>query len=856
MPKLAKPYNLHAVELRHYGAVDPAAFRLSDDALAEADTVVAEPTEVCDSMTIAGVLNAVRQDVLLRDARRRGRSAAGIVCWDDATFPAHDIVADLFRREGETQVDRERFVERCEGVVVERIRALRRQLRRLGCFFDDEREQSTMRDEFRVAVRHAFSKLHEEGVVYRRESVVNWCVTCGAARSDDEVLVERATRRLYHLRYSLSGGTPEEDVVVVTARPETIFGDQALAVHPDDDRHRSLIGRRVWVPIAERDIPIVADEEVDPDFGTGVIRVTPGHGVLDYRIGRRHDLATLRITDGGERLSAASGPLAGMDRAEAQAEVIRRFEDMGRVAKRESVSVEEVRCRRDSTVTEPRVTTQWFVRLGELAPSVLDVLVADADAVEAAEPGTLIAAIRDTKDWCISRQRWWGHRIPVWYCLACDESHEGGRPLRCATCGHEAFRQDEDVFDSRFASWLWPLVAFGWPSSRHRSLSRHPSVYVGGIRLARAARTTMAVVHFTGRPPRRQCLAARSRPTGKATGKRTEVDASTLVDRYGADATRLAIVTTSEVTASGDVWLTESQAADGLAFVERLWQRGRDVASLEPDEAASRPDPLAERWIHSRIVHLYESVTEAFDAFDLGAVVTCVRTFLAEDFAPYLELRAAREGSCLHVETARVGFRVLLDGLHPVMPFITAELSQGLPPVERIPRSWQRDPAAEAAVRLARTIAARVRRARRRMNVSGSRSSLVLLSAETDRHAALTRLTSLIGAWCHSDVRIVEAVHEPDLIHLEEIEGVAIHLDVTGLVDPEAERRRILKELGRTSKLYHASYNRLNNPAFVHQAPESVVRRERARLQRLDLDRARLNESLAILSSGSKEQEA
>jgi valyl-tRNA synthetase len=858
---LPAQYQPRDVEQRRYEQwVAGGYFRASAASGRPAFSIVIPPPNVTGSLHMGHALDHTIQDALVRRKRMQGYEALWLPGMDHAGIATQNVVERQLAAQGLSRHDlgREKFVERVWQWKAESGGAILGQMRRLGDSVDWDRERFTMDEGLSRAVQTIFKKLYDDGLIYRANRIINWCPRCLTALSDIEVEHTDDEGELVSIRYS-------DDVVVATTRAETMLGDTAVAVHPDDERYRHLVGTEIELPLTGRRIPIIADEHVDPVFGTGMVKVTPAHDPNDFEIGQRHDLPSLTIMD--ERgVITAHGPFQGLDRYEARPAIVAALREQGRIVAEKRPYVHAVgHCSRCNTTVEPRLSLQWFVNTGPLAQAAGDAV---RDGRVRIEPPELakryFAWVDNMHDWCISRQLWWGHRIPVWYgpagevvCVGPDEQPPTG----------PGWRQDEDVLDTWFSSGLWPFSTLGWPEQTADLAKFYPtSVLVTGydILFFWVARMVMFGLYaMDGRQPfdvvalhgmvRDQYGKKMSKSFGNV------VDPLDWIDRFGADATRFTLA--RGANPGQDVPVSEDWVQGSRNFCNKLWNAARFALLNGAHVEGGLPEPgrlsTVDRWILSRLHRVIAEVDEQFEAYEFGKVCDALYHFAWDEVSDwYVEL--AKPVLSAGGEPAAVTRRVLghvldqlLRLLHPVIPFVTDELWAGLTGRDSVTiAEWPIavpalvDEAAEAEIATLQRVVTEVRR---------FRSDQGLRPAQ--RVAA--RLTGLTEAGI--------AGHEPlirSLARLDEagdafragatlaVTGtVTVELDTRGGIDVVAERARLAKDRAAAEKEAAQAHGKLANPAFVEKAPEQVVNKIRQRLAAAEADLARIAAALEALGS-------
>ncbi|AEB46787.1 valine--tRNA ligase [Micromonospora maris] len=860
-PTIAGQYQPGEVEQRRYEQwVADGRFRASADSDKPPFTIVIPPPNVTGSLHMGHALDHTVQDALVRRKRMQGFEALWLPGMDHAGIATQNVVERQLAAQGLSRHDlgREKFVERVWQWKAESGGAILGQMRRLGDSVDWDRERFTMDEGLSRAVLTMFKKLYDDGLIYRANRIINWCPRCLTALSDIEVEHSDDDGELVSIRYS-------DDVVVATTRAETMLGDTAVAVHPDDERYRHLIGTEVELPLTGRRIPIVGDAHVDPAFGTGMVKVTPAHDPNDFEIGQRHDLPALTIMD--ERgVITAPGPFEGLDRFEARPAIVAALRAEGRIVAEKRPYVHAVgHCSRCRTTVEPRLSLQWFVNTSPLAKAAGDAV---RDGRVAIEPADLakryFAWVDNMHDWCISRQLWWGHRIPVWYgpngevvCVGPDEQPPTG----------EGWHQDEDVLDTWFSSGLWPFSTLGWPEQTPELAKFYPtSVLVTGydILFFWVARMMMFGLYaMDGKQPfdvialHGMVRDEHGKKMSKSFGN--VVDPLDWIDRYGADATRFTLA--RGANPGGDVPVSEDWCQGSRNFCNKLWNATRFALLNGAHTAGALPGAAelstVDRWILSRLAQVTAEVDEQFEAYEFAKVCDLLYHFAWDDVCDwYVELSKpvlAAGGAAADTSRRVLGHVLdqLLRLLHPVIPFVTEELWTALTGGETVmTAAWpvadraRIDTGAEAEIATLQRVVTEVRRFR---SDQGLRP--------TQRVAA--RLDGLAGAGV--------AAHEPLIRSLARLDAagddfqasatlampgeVSVALDTRGSIDVAAERARLTKDRAAAEKEAGQARAKLDNPAFVGKAPEPVVAKIRDRLAAAEADLTRIDAALEALPS-------
>ncbi|HJS46956.1 MAG TPA: valine--tRNA ligase [Gemmatimonadales bacterium] len=851
---------------------------------AEPYVIMMPPPNVTAQLHMGHGLNNTVQDVLVRFERMRGRDTLWLPGTDHAGIATQNVVERLLQQEGKTRFDlgREAFVARVRDYVEETGATILRQLRALGASCDWDRTYFTLDPRMSRAVREAFVRLFEKGLVYRGNYIINWCPRCLTALSNEEAEKHETEGRIWRLRYPLADGSGH--LTVATTRPETMLGDTGVAVHPDDSRYAALVGREVRLPLADRLVPIVADAAVEPAFGTGAVKVTPAHDPTDFEIGRRHGLRELDVMTPDARMNdEVPARFRGLDRFEARARVVEEFERLGLLDGVEPHRHAVGRCYRCDTVVEPRLSEQWFVRMAPLAEPALRAWQEGRVRFVPAHRGEEYAQwLTGIRDWTISRQLWWGHRIPVWYCETPGCGHVAASRTDLARCPRclGPVRQDEDVLDTWFSSWLVPLSALGWPDETPDLARFYPGstlVTAPEILFFWVARMIMAGLEFAGEVPFHTVYLhgtvrdTRHRKMSKSLGN--GIDPLEVVERYGADALRYTVV--SGMAVGTDVILDpadlETSFAPGRNFANKLWNVGRLVLShlAEPPRPLTGPGAvrrdemaLADRWVIARCDAAVREATAHYEALRLNEAAFALYHFLWTDLADwYLEqVKPRLYGEAPGGDVARAvlcqAFDAALRLLHPVMPFITETLWQRLPgrpagvSIARAP--WPRpdprardDRALDDFARVQDLVAA-IRVVRAEYSVAPGRAVRARVARrdpafEAERGTVL-RLAKLSG------LEYGPAPDEPGA-HAVLPDGTGVFVPLGDLVDLARERARLDAERDRLAGMIAGQERKLANEQFVARAPGEVVGREREKLASWRTQRDELDAKLARLGA-------
>ncbi len=851
-------------------------------------SIVIPPPNVTGSLHIGHALNNTLQDILVRYKRMDGYATLWVPGMDHAGIATQNVVERQLMEEGSDRhgLGREGFIERTWAWKERSGGRITKQLRRLGVSCDWSRERFTMDEGLSSAVREVFVSLYEEGLIARDRYLINWCTRCRTALSDIEVEHEDRAGHLWHLRYPLEDASGY--VSVATTRPETMLGDTAVAVHPDDERYQAMVGKNVVLPAVGRVIPIIADTYVDASFGSGAVKITPGHDPNDFEMGQRHSLPMISVMDEDGTMSDEAGEYRGLSISACREALIERFKNDATLQRTEEHAHAVGTCYRCHSVVEPMLSLQWFLAVRAMADETIKALDDGRTRfVPAHWEKTYRGWIENIRPWCISRQLWWGHRIPAWYCDSCGETivarEEPGACIKC----DGALRQDEDVLDTWFSSALWPFSTMGWPQ-KSEDLSRfYPtSTLVTGFDIIFfwVARMMMMGIKFMGEVPFSDiyihALVRDENGQKMSKSKGNVIDPLEIVDKYGADAMRF---TLAAFAAMGrDIKLSEDRIAGYRNFINKIWNAARFVAmktvsdgeagidggtARAPDASCAMPtEPklVSSRWIRSRLAAAIDDVREAMDAYRFNDVASRLYQFTWHEFCDWyieiskIEIDAGGEGADEARRMLVAVLEQLLRLIHPVIPFVTEEIWQSLPTKGRAEGmlmaaqyptaqpDW-RDTAADAEMETLIDVVRSVRNIRAEMNLApkieldlrlGESGASREVGARVRANEAMIRRLARVGAIDYGGV-------PPRGCATAIAAGAELFVPVAGHVDLSAEVDRLRREISRVDKESEQLKKKLDNPAFLAKAPDDVVEKGRARARAADEERATLAQSLA-----------
>ncbi|MGI6647714.1 MAG: valine--tRNA ligase [Bacillota bacterium] len=858
-------------------------FRAEVDPAKKPFCIVMPPPNVTGSLHLGHALDNTLQDILTRWRRMQGYSTLWLPGTDHAGIATQARVEEQLATEGVSKYDlgREKFLERVWEWKHQYGTRITNQLRLLGSSCDWSRERFTMDEGCSEAVREVFIDLYHRGLIYRGDYIINWCPKCQTTISDIEVEHVERDGNLWHLKYPIKDS--REHIVVATTRPETMLGDTAVAVHPEDSRYKHLIGQTVILPLMWREIPIIADEYVESEFGTGAVKVTPAHDPNDFEMGLRHQLPQVVVIGQDARMTEQAGRYAGMDRYACRAQVVQDLENLGLLHKKEEHHHAVGQCYRCDSVVEPLVSKQWFVRMKPLAEPAMEVVKQGRTRfVPERFSRIYLNWLENIRDWCISRQLWWGHRIPVWYCQACGEVIcQKDDPTNCPQCGGQNLRQDPDVLDTWFSSGLWPFSTLGWPEKTAELTYYYPTtVLVTGrdIIFFWVARMIFSGLAFMNEVPFREVLIhglildAQGRKMSKSLGN--GVDPIEVIEKYGADTLRFMLITGT--TPGNDVRFHLEKLDQTRNFANKVWNASRfailNLTDFVPDsseEEAPQTDTslaLADRWILSRYNRAVDEVTRHLNNYDIGEAAREVYEFIWNEFCDwYIELVKPRLYGRETEESKRQAQKILhyvlnntLKLLHPFMPFMTEELYQHLPHQHEsimiapwpIFREAQASAAAEREMGLLMDIIRSIRNLRAELKLPPGREvEIILVCGDQEILSTINQGTGYIQNLATvSKIEVYSELAERPRQALTAVVGSAeIYLPLAGLVDLNKEIARLEKEVDLMDKEISRLDKKLSNQGFLAKAPAAVIDKEKAKLVEYQVKKETLVKRLAAL---------
>ena len=877
--ELAKTYNPKEIEEKLYEKwCENKYFHAEADRSKKPFTTVMPPPNITGKLHMGHALDNTLQDILIRYKRMEGYNALWIPGTDHAAISTEVKVTNQLKAEGidKKELGREGFLKRTWEWKEEYAGTIENQLKKLGISCDWDRERFTMDEGCSKAVEEVFIKLYEKGYIYKGSRIINWCPKCKTSLSDAEVEHEEQDGHFWHIKYPIVG--TDDFLEIATTRPETMLGDTAIAVHPEDERYKDLVGKNVLLPLVNKEIPIVADYYVDKEFGTGAVKITPAHDPNDFEVGKRHNLEEINIMNDDATINEKGGKYAGMDRYEARKAIVRDLEEQGYLVEIEPHSHNVGTHDRCGTTVEPLIKQQWFVKMDELAKPAIEALkTGELRFVPERFNKIYLHWLENIKDWCISRQIWWGHRIPAYYCDECGEFVVAREvPEKCPHCGGTHFTQDEDTLDTWFSSALWPFSTLGWPDQTEDLDYFYPTdVLVTGydIIFFWVIRMVFSGLEHTGKSPFHTVLIhglvrdSQGRKMSKSLGN--GIDPLEIIDQYGADALRLTLVTGN--APGNDMRFYNERVEASRNFANKVWNASRFILMNIENEELTVPalEELAasDKWILSRVNTLAKDVTENMDKFELGIAVQKVYDFIWDEFCDwYIEAAKYRiyhkeenpQAANCALWTLKTVLGNALKMLHPFMPFITEEIYSALVPEEEslMMSSWpvySTDWDFQAEERLmdqVKDITRGIRNMRAEMNVPNNRKTKVVVISEEDSllngletlKDSVMPLMSAKEIVVHSEKKDVA----DDAVSIV-VPGATVYLPLEDLVDFEQELERLKKEEEKLTKEIARANGMLSNEKFISKAPEKKVQEEREKLEKYTQMLAQVQERMAAM---------
>ncbi|MGN0319646.1 MAG: valine--tRNA ligase [Lachnospira sp.] len=879
--ELEKNYNPSEIEDRLYNKwLEKKYFHAEVNRDKKPFTIVMPPPNITGKLHMGHALDNTMQDIIIRFKRMQGYEALWVPGTDHASISTEVKVTNALKEEGidKHELGREGFLKRTWEWKKEYGGTITSQLKKIGSSCDWDRERFTMDEGCSKAVQEVFIKLYEKGLIYKGSRIVNWCPVCNTSISDAEVEHEEQAGHFWHINYPVVG-EPGRFVEIATTRPETLLGDSALAVNPDDDRYTDLIGKMVELPLTDRQIPIIADAYVDKEFGTGVVKITPAHDPNDFEVGKRHNLPEINILNDDATINNLGGKYAGMDRYEARKAMVADLDALGLLVRVEEHTHNVGTHDRCKTTVEPMIKQQWFVKMDELIkPAVEGVKNGDIELIPASMDKTFFNWTDNIRDWCISRQLWWGHRIPAYYCKDCGEMTVSREAVcTCPKCGSQNVEQDPDTLDTWFSSALWPFSTLGWPDKTPELEYFYPTdVLVTGydIIFFWVIRMIFSGYEHTGEKPFGKVLFHglvrddQGRKMSKSLGN--GIDPLEVIDKYGADALRYTLITGN--APGNDMRFYWSRVEASRNFANKVWNASRFIMMNDPDNKIKatdeRPDNLtdADKWILSKMNGLIREVTDNMEKYELGIAVAKLNDFIWEEFCDwYIEMVKPRlyndedDTKTAAIWTLKTVLIDALKLLHPYMPFITEEIFCNIQDEEEsiMISSWpvsdekNNFEAEENAIETIKTAVRNIRNLRADMNVAPSRKALVyVVTQKDDIKNIFENSLGFFGTLAYaSDVKVQgDKAGIPDDAVSTVIPDAVIYIPFAELVDVDKEIERLKKEESRLEGEIKRCNGMLNNEKFTSKAPQSKIDEEKGKLVKYTQMLEQVKERLAALS--------
>ncbi|MBE7092946.1 MAG: valine--tRNA ligase [Clostridiales bacterium] len=855
MKEIAKQYDPKQVEDRLYKHwMEKGYFHAEVDENKKPFCIVMPPPNITGQLHMGHALDNMMQDAIIRFKRMQGYSALWLPGTDHASIATEVKIVDAMAKEGLKKEDlgREKFLERAWAWKKQYGGRIVEQLKKLGSSCDWERERFTMDEGCSKAVTEVFVKLYEKGLIYHGSRIINWCPVCKTALSDAEVEYEEQSSHLWHMRYFTPDG--KDSITVATTRPETYMGDTAVAVHPDDERYTHLVGKTVVLPLMNREIPIVADSYVEMDFGSGAVKITPAHDPNDFEVSLRHNLPVIRVMNDDGTINEEGGIFAGLTREEAREEVVKKLTECGALIKTEDYSHNVGTCYRCHSAVEPIISKQWFVKMESLAKPALEAVKnGETNFVPDRFSKIYYNWLENIRDWCVSRQLWWGHRIPAYYCEKCGETHVAKEmPVKCSKCGHTVLNQDEDVLDTWFSSALWPFSTLGWPEKTKELDYYYPTnALITGydIIFFWVARMMFSGIEQMGEVPFKTVLIhgivrdSQGRKMSKSLGN--GIDPLEVIDKYGADALRFSLA--SGNSPGNDMRFYWEKVEAYRNFANKIWNASRFVKMNIADRKLPDIKTIAldesDKWILKKFNNLVESVTKSFDSYELGIAAQSLYDFIWSEYCDwYIELTKPRLYS--DDENAKTNACCVLNYvlsntlklLHPLMPFITEEIWTSLPDNEESimisawPEVNEQFNFDDLNFDVVVDIIKGVRNLRTEMNVPQNVKTEILVL--TDRNIKQTSAYIEKLASSNKVTFINEKPKDEDNFASIVLGGAQVYIPMGELVDTNKEIERLTKEKATIESEIKRAQGKLNNQGFIAKAPQKLVDEEKAKVQK------------------------
>ena len=840
-------------------------FKPSMDKTKESYCIMMPPPNVTGKLHMGHALDGTIQDILIRFKRMQGYNTLWLPGTDHASISTEMKVVQKLKEEGKTKQDlgREKFLEEAWDWTRLYGGTIQEQQRKLGCSCDWDRRRFTLDEGLSEAVLEEFVNLYNQGYIYKGTRMVNWCPNCNTAISDAEVEYKEEASHLWHLRYQIKD--TDKYVEVATTRPETMLGDTAVAVNPEDSRYKDIVGKTCIVPIVNREIPIIADEFVETEFGTGCVKITPSHDPNDYQAGLKHNLEFIEVFDNKSIMKNLMPEVEGMTTIEARPIIVKKLEEIGALVSIEDYTHNVGKCERCKTTIEPRISEQWFVKMKELAKPAIEAVKNDeVKFVPKRYEKTYFNWLENIQDWCISRQLWWGHQIPAYYCDECGHIHVSKKvPERCEKCGSNKLHQDPDTLDTWFSSALWPFSTLGWPNKEAKDLKTfYPTnVLVTGydIIFFWVARMVFSGLYAMDEKPFSDVLIhgivrdSQGRKMSKSLGN--GIDPIEIIDKYGADSLRFSVL--SGTTMGNDIRYMPEKLEQASNFANKIWNAAKfiinnmsskeEIFAFEDSIKNKESLKIEDRWILNKLDNLIKTVTKNIEEYDLGIAIDNIYSFIWNEFCDwYIEMAKLRLYSKDKKEKVQVSFVLnnvfsnSLKLLHPFMPFITSEIYKELANrdnKELIITQWPKTNKKidydenDDIIEKIKEIVVEIRNVRAKMNIHPSKKSqLIFVTAKYEKE--LKELEMLLLKFGFGDKVIIKndktGIPEESIKIIKE--GIELYMPLEGLVDLEEERKRLEKERTRLEAEVARCEKMLSNPGFINKAPQAKIDEEKAKL--------------------------
>ena len=839
-------------------------FKPSMDKNKESYCIMMPPPNVTGKLHMGHALDGTLQDILIRFKRMQGYNTLWLPGSDHASISTEMKIVQKLKAEGKTKQDlgREKFIEEAWDWTHLYGGTIQNQQRKLGCSCDWERRRFTLDEGLSDAVFEQFVNLYNKGFIYKGKRMVNWCTNCNTSISDAEVEYHEEDTHLWHIRYQITG-EKNRYITVATTRPETMLGDTAVAVHPEDERYQDLIGKTCILPIMNKEIPIIADEFVEKDFGTGCVKITPAHDMNDYQAGLRHHLPIIEVFDENFKMGNLVPEYQGMDLLEAREKIVEKLEELGNLVKVEPYTHNVGKCERCKNTIEPKISTQWFVKMKELAePAIKTVREDEIKFIPKRYEKTYFSWMENIQDWCISRQLWWGHQIPAYYCQKCGHIHVAKKmPEKCEKCGSTNFEQDPDTLDTWFSSALWPFSTLGWPNQEAEDLKTfYPTnVLVTGydIIFFWVARMIFSGLEVMKQKPFQDVLIhgivrdSQGRKMSKTLGN--GVDPIEVIDQYGADSLRFSVL--SGTTMGNDIRYMPEKLEQASNFANKIWNAAKFITkNMVTDEDVisfkkmnDKSLKLEDKWILNKLNKLVVEITDNMEHYDLGIALDKIYNFIWNDFCNwYIEMVKTRLNGEDREDKTRVSFVLnevfctSLKLLHPFMPFVTSEIYSSLiteDEKELMVSDWPNKSEnitfdkEEALIEKLQKMIIEIRNIRNEKHIHPSKKAKLIIVTQ-DNTKEIQESEGMLLKLAFADSMKIQNNKDnipENAIHIIE-EGIEFYLPAEGLIDFEEERKRLEEEKIRLEKEVARCEKMLSNPGFVNKAPQSKIEEEKAKL--------------------------